>query len=295
MNKIQKKFLIVFLSIFGILAVNFTTLAVAWPSVPVTGTQLHSSFSKLSDLIKYIYEWSIVLGGLSVFVVLIIAGIQYLTSAGNPGQIAIAKKKINSAILGLILLLSSYLILNIINPIFVDIEPIDFSNIDSFKKCSEGDSVETSEGIEFLEGDEYCHYFFGNNYSCKSGSCVVSLKHLWTKNDCKELNITIIKSTSGNLYSKLLAINKKPYEIAKEFGTTLEEDDKIIYKIPENSSQKNCFAKLTFCNNKKCTDPLDSLILVPPDLDIVENFTFPLDEAGENYLSIEYIKLEPIY
>jgi hypothetical protein len=89
-------------------------LELNWPTSP-GGTKLDGS-SQLPDLIKYLYEWGIGLGGLGVFVSLLIAGIQYLTSFGNPTSMKDAISRIQSAIIGLVLLLSSWLILNTINP-----------------------------------------------------------------------------------------------------------------------------------------------------------------------------------
>ncbi|MBA7640098.1 hypothetical protein ES703_47763 [subsurface metagenome] len=89
-------------------------LELAWPNSPM-GTSLTDN-SKLVDFIKYLYEWGIALGGLAAFIALVIAGFQYLTSAGNAIKMRDAMKRIQSAVLGLLLLLGSVLILNTINP-----------------------------------------------------------------------------------------------------------------------------------------------------------------------------------
>jgi hypothetical protein len=54
--------------------------------------------------------------GLLAFGVLVVGGIRYLTSAGDPGTIKDAKSQMKSALLGILLLLFSYLILITINP-----------------------------------------------------------------------------------------------------------------------------------------------------------------------------------
>jgi len=89
-------------------------LEVNWPNSPM-GTALNDN-GKLTDLIKYLYEWGISLGGFAAFIALIIAGFQYLTSAGNAGKMSDAMSRIRSAGLGLVLLFGSFLILNTINP-----------------------------------------------------------------------------------------------------------------------------------------------------------------------------------
>jgi hypothetical protein len=72
--------------------------------------------STLVDVVKYFYEWGIFIGGVAAFISLVFGGFLYLTSAGDPGRLREAKDRIFSAIIGLVLLLGIYLILNTINP-----------------------------------------------------------------------------------------------------------------------------------------------------------------------------------
>jgi len=51
-----------------------------------------------------------------VFVQITVGGAQWLIGAAKPDEIAKAKSKIMNALIGLVLLLSSYVILNTINP-----------------------------------------------------------------------------------------------------------------------------------------------------------------------------------
>jgi hypothetical protein len=73
--------------------------------------------AKLSDLQIYfenVVSVLLELGGIALFVMLIIGGFNYLTSGGNPQQAEAAKKTITYAILGILLLASSFLILKLI-------------------------------------------------------------------------------------------------------------------------------------------------------------------------------------
>ncbi len=85
-----------------------------WPDSPL-GTELTSD-TQIHELIAYIYEWGISLGGVAVFAILIIAGIEYMGSAGDPAKMSAALTRIKNGVLGLILLLTSWLVLNTINP-----------------------------------------------------------------------------------------------------------------------------------------------------------------------------------
>ncbi len=97
---------------------------VNWPKSPLTGVELGPE-TQLHELIAYLYGWGVGMGGLLAFGILIFAGIQYLISTGNPIKTKEAMNRIASALLGLALLLSSFIILNIINPELTRIRPVD--------------------------------------------------------------------------------------------------------------------------------------------------------------------------
>lgn len=70
----------------------------------------------VSRYIYYIYTAAIALGGLVALGSIIIGGFRYLTSTGNPGAMADARERIFYGILGLLILLGSYVLLREINP-----------------------------------------------------------------------------------------------------------------------------------------------------------------------------------
>ena len=70
----------------------------------------------LAQLIAWLYYFIIGISGFAAFVMLVWGGIQWLTSAGNPSKTEDAKDRITSALLGLVIILASWLILNVINP-----------------------------------------------------------------------------------------------------------------------------------------------------------------------------------
>ncbi len=70
----------------------------------------------LPQYVKYIFNFSIGISILITIAVLIYAGFRYLTSAGSATAMADAKERIGAAILGLLVILGSYLILTTINP-----------------------------------------------------------------------------------------------------------------------------------------------------------------------------------
>lgn len=76
----------------------------------------------LPNYVNYIFNFSIAISGLIAFIVLIYSGVRYMASVGNPTIQKDAKGRIFSALLGILILLSSYLILTSINPRLIFIE-----------------------------------------------------------------------------------------------------------------------------------------------------------------------------
>jgi hypothetical protein len=70
----------------------------------------------INQLVAWFYYFLVGISGLSTFLMLVWGGFTWLTSTGNPTKISDAKDKITSAVLGLVIILSSYLILKVINP-----------------------------------------------------------------------------------------------------------------------------------------------------------------------------------
>jgi len=77
----------------------------------------------LPRYIRYLYYSSIFLGGLITLIALIAGGFRYLISAGNPGQMADAREQILMSVLGLLVILGSFVFLNELNPETVTLQP----------------------------------------------------------------------------------------------------------------------------------------------------------------------------
>ena len=85
------------------------------PHVPGVGNPEEG----IPQLISFIYGFALWIVGIVVFVQIVAGGAIWLLARGKSGEIEKAKKKITNAILGLILLLSSYVILYTINPALI--------------------------------------------------------------------------------------------------------------------------------------------------------------------------------
>ncbi len=78
-------------------------------------------FTGMGDFIKWIYRYGIQAVGILAVVMIIVAGFQWVTSAGSQEKIGSAKKRIGGAMMGLFLAVMSYFILNMINPYLVNL------------------------------------------------------------------------------------------------------------------------------------------------------------------------------
>jgi len=72
--------------------------------------------TNLGQLISAIFIWSLSIIGMVIFVRFFYAGFLWFTAAGNPENISKAKKIMQNAVYGALVLFSAYLILNTINP-----------------------------------------------------------------------------------------------------------------------------------------------------------------------------------
>lgn len=76
----------------------------------------------ITEAFQKLYQYLISISGVVALAALIVGGIIYLTSAGEPEKLNKAKKQILAALFGIVLLLSSYLILRTINPELIEIQ-----------------------------------------------------------------------------------------------------------------------------------------------------------------------------
>lgn len=89
-------------------------LNLTYPELP-GGFKLEDA-TTLPQLVGWLYVFFVMISGLAAFVMIVWGGVQWMTSSGNTAATGDAKDKIQKALLGLLLVLASFLILQIINP-----------------------------------------------------------------------------------------------------------------------------------------------------------------------------------
>lgn len=151
--KILKLFF--FLFFFAQLSSAITIAALPWPAqaadnynsldytpqiqIPVSGSDLNKASTKVgsynsatgvmtSDLlaryIKALYDYGMIIGGILAAIVLMGGGVLWLISAGDPSKINQAKELISGSLVGTVILFSSWLILNTVNPDLLKLQSI---------------------------------------------------------------------------------------------------------------------------------------------------------------------------
>jgi hypothetical protein len=173
--------IILLLSLFFALAGSVqavTDTIVSYPDLPGAPDPA----AGIPQYIKYIFIFSLSTVGVIALIAMIIAAFQYVTSVGNPQKAAAAKDRIASALLGMLLLLGSYVLLNTINPdllklkveapaVMIEIEETEspytgggkcqFLSLswqgDALYQTPKGFSVDAGETLDLvLEGTEEC-------------------------------------------------------------------------------------------------------------------------------------------
>jgi len=107
------------------------------------GEEKEVSGNTIGEYIVAIYTYAIGAVGILAALFVVIGGVQWLTSAGNPEKISEAKARIIASLSGLVLILCSYLLLTIINPDLI-----------TFRSINTQINLPPSEGEETINPNE---------------------------------------------------------------------------------------------------------------------------------------------
>ncbi len=97
--------------------------AAAGAGAPFPGLEFLQTYgigydTKVGELLSALYNFGVVIAGISALIMFTYGGVRYLTSAGSSSAITDARQKMTNALIGLALIAGSYLILYTINPDF---------------------------------------------------------------------------------------------------------------------------------------------------------------------------------
>lgn len=91
--------------------------------------KIESDTTTLAKYVKAIYNYLLSIVGIAAAIVLMVGGVMWLTAGGSSERVGQAKSWISGSITGLVLALSSYLIMQTINPQLVSFTPTEVPKI----------------------------------------------------------------------------------------------------------------------------------------------------------------------
>ncbi len=130
--------------IFFALSIQIAKAVEFKPNIPIPGTEFATDVNfeettgtyYIARYVIAIYNYGISIGAILATVVLMAAGLMWLTSGGSQEKIGQAKNMISGSIIGLVLLFGSYTILNMVNPELVNFRTTDIPNIGGLAQAS---------------------------------------------------------------------------------------------------------------------------------------------------------------
>ena len=137
---------------------------------------LGDSTRPIAEYIKAIYTYAVGAVGILATVMLMIGGLRWILAAGNPSSISEAKDIILASISGMVLVLTSYLVLNQVNPALTDLS----------KNVTKIASIPGSTGTD--KNQPRCSWGEKNYVIARTSGCVVGEENQCPEKPDKELN-----------------------------------------------------------------------------------------------------------
>ena len=94
------------------------------------GQKIQVTGRSFIDYMIAIYKWSVTAIAIIAVIMIMIAGFQWMTAAGNASAIGQARSRISSSLIGLLLAVGAYSLLSFINPSLVHLRSLDLEDID---------------------------------------------------------------------------------------------------------------------------------------------------------------------
>ncbi|MCG2699474.1 pilin [Candidatus Parcubacteria bacterium] len=223
-RNMQKKypyFLIVFLW-FILNANQCLALEVSLPGLP--------GKPSLTDYRNYLFGFLIGLGGALAVLSLIIGAIRYLTSAGNPEAMGDAKSRIFGSIFGLVLLLSSWVIIQTINPRLISVTITDLKGQGVFLAGqSEGKEILTSCPVQVNDTADISEEFNEIFYKCEVDPETPIGGGTWRPLWVRKFNEKNFGNWIDGTFEVLGCNDRKEFRDAASFIVNFEESGTFLY------------------------------------------------------------------
>jgi len=224
-------------------------LAADTPAVCTTeGDRTSCSLPWISIYIKAVYNYAMGIVGILAALALMIGGVIYLTSAGSATRISEAKSWITGALTGMLIMFTSYVLLNEVNPDLIGFKPIKLNIVGDMSPDNSDSSTNPPTIIDAAGINPYsagCHHLdicqqFAEDNVQPAGLVTPEDKYLEDPSK-GERNM----------------INSEIYELYKA-ATDCINPDKVIYKIGNSWRSAQLQIDFKTPGNKYGVDPANA-------------------------------------
>lgn len=194
---------------------------VTYPTI-VPGVIPPTGQTNIAGYLRYLYTSAIALGGIICLGALIWGGLRFLTSAGNPAAMADARERILYGIIGLFILLGSFVLLREINPQLITFTPplMEAAGegiiVYSDRNCGEGSNGFPGVLRPLPPDVRYERVFDIKRLANES----ISIQSVWTFEDDEDILIEFYQNTNceGNPHRRIPAPNFNANTCIQNFG-----------------------------------------------------------------------------
>lgn len=123
--------------------------------------EIRNSTASIAEYVKAIYNYLLSIVGITAAIVLMVGGVLWLTAGGSSEKVSQAKSWIGGSLTGLVLALTSYLILQTINPQLVSFTATDVPKIKPIiNGCCQYNTLGGTKSIAEQINDVECYQIF---------------------------------------------------------------------------------------------------------------------------------------
>jgi hypothetical protein len=191
------------------------------PSKPPIG-----EVADLGSYVNTVYKYLLGISGLVAIVMIMIGGVQYVTSVGG-GSISAAKERIQHAVIGLILLFCAALILQTVNPRLLTLQP---PRLPSVKR------------IEIVTGDTNCKVLQTRDIKLKGIQREKRKNPVEPKRSCKRIK-------PAQRYQRARFVHLRDVRIRKAASLAVTKHSVLRARRPFRRMRPDLFLPQPFASN----------------------------------------------
>jgi len=173
-----------------------------------TDGQTSCSLPWIAVYIKAIYNYAMGIIGILAALALMIGGVIYLTATGNATRISEAKSWITGALTGMLIMFTSYVLLNEVNPDLIGFKPIKLNIVTDELGQEDPTGTMENSGVGFGEpGNNGVPYFSQKNSAWE--------KIVWKKDGFPDIKRSACGPTSVSMIAKYYGIDTDPLKTVR--------------------------------------------------------------------------------